>query len=1423
MPPKPTTAPTTWTRKSGSPKVNAKAVQQFLHAANSDRDGRAERRAAASDSDSSISQSRQSTTGASLDATIAPSTHQHQQTLAAASSASAQLKTSNATAATIGTPAQITASAPLFLPKSTAFPAPSDNAPPSKEAVAAIVPETPSASQTSLKTQHSSRSASPVAKSNASKGQASPTKTPRKADAQASTAQPKSALKTSHKSFKDAVIKNFAPAHDCSHLPIFRFATTIPLKARAPDAASTAAADQVEQENRRQDLKLVSKMRFTKDSSSASSSQSLAEGPTVDFKWFSSKAVKLFVALQCLDQEATASSISFCSPAAERAILNAVESEMSSDPFYDAFFMNHHKKGKTLRVPITIHANQYDLNDIYVIICPPLNLDSPDLRPHLLKLIAYFPIIYSKDFIPKSNGMLWRVTLREATPVHEDLILGFAFVVKWDARRVRDQLLAWEILVDILAQRHHIDLLAESFHVDAPLRILSSGKQQTRDISTAYIPKFVITYEGQNPTDLASQLRVIGLLHHTTVRIAASADSRCPDGIDFRITCPLLDPNEDSRPSWTEPVIAELIAKADAAAKIDTDVIIKQHLARIAPSCGLTKEALFEIVSRNSASVKVDAFSSVLANMLADNVIVINHSCPGLLKLNPARAPTKEIRLIFPNSYIMRAKERDVSIWIDTTFGAPADHSVIKYACWYLTAALSHSAFSKDPQDKISPYDLWRYAQAQAARIDKVLSDLTQTKHQKLWIDFDSSQPKSAEGDNIADEEPNPAFFAEPALLGEILESAERDSSVSLLAAPFLFPPQLKRHNWLYIMASRRENDSVHLQNIFLFKSRNSSAITISTLCVGDAHGRHYTQINLQMQQVTEVIERLGKRNGSMMLYSTLNSKFKHWKYIQHIFEELSIQEFLKGKRWKMQPIPFPDSEPAPHAPAPPAKVDDDADVSEDEEQDSEFFDTLSDFRARIIRLAESADEYSLYPHRQDLNGTLKKQAQTRLNSIASEMESISKEAIAGLKSTSSEKTRSQADTVHNLAATQVPIIRKMIAAIGFVARRGKLPVQPSNPPVSISHFMLKIKSYFRADSAITHLKSSEDLKSWTLLDSFQIGFMPYSQNSLHLSISMAAQHARSRYMPAPSSRDEKCERKGQENSEDLALPQLSPYLPPSRQTATLMQSDARNAYSKFAHLPVAPGKLSYRDYLTHKGANPEAYSEIPSDHVLCETSLIARCFQLNVAIIWHVNDRWRIFLLPLGPQSNITLVLLYTKMGVEQVPSKGGKSVHLQPCEAPCNRFFPLYPHNEEWIRNSAFKQAIPQSQDQSKSASIIAKIGDFNARVNKESIFAAIVEVEGSQDSPDTPSEATVDATYSQWMAEGFIDDDPIEQTPPSIFAMEEDRSLAISATNQLHAECIALIHQRKTHPRVDDSDLDSLLGPTSENRAQGAGNGQ
>ena len=1239
-----------------------------------------------------------------------------------------------------------------------------------------------------------------------------------------SQAPPASAAKG--KTFAQAAATRAPPPlssknQDASLLPIFKFnlASALPHKGRTLDAGTMDAMDQAEQESRRQELKFAAKSRFINDSSSASSSQSLYEGPTVDFKWFATHAVKLFIALQCLDQDATPDAISLSPLAAETAIHRAIERSMADDTFFDAFFTERPKKGKALRVPISVHANQYDLNDIYAMICPPQGLECPELIPQLLKIVAYFPVTYSKGFSPTANGMLWRVTLSQTTPLHEDTILSFEFVVKWNASRIRDQLLVWQILVDTFRKRYSIDLNLKCFHVDAPLRMFNArSHQQHTEHSSAFVPTFRITYEGQSSTDLAAQLKIIGQIHHTTTRIPPSTDSRCPDGFEFKVACPLLDPSEPNRPLWTKAVITELIAIADASAA-SIDVVIKHHLAKIAPPCGLSEQSLFEIVTENAPGTAFDSFSSTISNLLSDHILVPNHSLPGLLKLNPARAQMKEIQLVLPNTYVIRAKERDTSIWIDATFGAPAELPPIKFACWYLTAALSFNAFSKDPKEKITPFELWRYAQAQASRMDAFLKIIVKSEYQKLRLDFVARQTRADDGENIVNEEPNPAFFIEPGLISEIVESAEPNNAVNLLAAPFLFPPSFKRFHWLYLRATRRDEDRAQLQNCFLFKSRQANAPTITTLCSGDAGGCHYTQINLQPHQIAEIKEKLGKRNGSLMLYSTLNDDSQHWEYAQHLFEEVDLKTFLKDEAWKMQPKPFPPPDFDLELPPPPPAVDI-SDDSEGEEQDAETHKQLTDLHARILRLAENADEYSLFPHRADLAKSQKSSAQTRLNSIADEISSLAKQSAAALKPSSSDTTRSLASTIQQLASSQIPIIRKLISNIATVARKGKLSVAAADPSHAIQHFLLRIKSSFRADSALEYLKFSKESDKWTLLDSFEIDFMPYSQNSLHMSIAMAAQHARLVYSALPSQVGE-VQQDGTllDGTENFGvLPQLAPYLPPSKQKAVLLQSFVRNEYPKLAHHPIAPGKLTFAEYLERKGGNPNNYSEMPSDHVLCETALIARACCLNIAVLWHVKGLWKTFLLPHGTQTNIVLVVLYTNMGVEQSAANKDSKARFQPCESPCNRFFPLYPSNSGWIKNPIFKPTTPQSQNPQTTASIISKLGHFDKRRNKQSLLSATVEVSGSECSADEASEATADVSYQQWMAGGFIDDDFVDQTPPSEFALEQ-QTTATAAINELNLECILEVFRRKIHPRVDDSDLDELLNLGSEAGAQGA----
>ena len=87
---------------------------------------------------------------------------------------------------------------------------------------------------------------------------------------------------------------------------------------------------------------------------------------------------------------------------------------------------------------------------------------------------------------------------------------------------------------------------------------------------------------------------------------------------------------------------------------------------------------------------------------------------------------------------------------------------------------------------------------------------------------------------------------------------------------------------------------------------------------------------------------------------------------------------------------------------------------------------------------------------------------------------------------------------------------------------------------------------------------------------------------------------------------------------------------------------------------------------------------------------------------------------------------------------------------------------------------------------------------------MLSAVAEVEGSA-SEDTASIATVDVTYNEWMGNGFICDDHVDQSPPSAFA-KDNHQFIISTTNRAHLDSVNDAYRKKIHPKVDDSDLDS-----------------
>jgi hypothetical protein len=280
--------------------------------------------------------------------------------------------------------------------------------------------------------------------------------------------------------------------------------------------------------------------------------------------------------------------------------------------------------------------------------------------------------------------------------------------------------------------------------------------------------------------------------------------------------------------------------------------------------------------------------------------------------------------------------------------------------------------------------------------------------------------------------------------------------------------------------------------------------------------------------------------------------------------------------------------------------------------------------------------------------------------------------------------------------------------------------------------FMFKVKSIFPSDDV------SDQMTGTSLLSLFIVIPIPHSTVSLYHSIIQASCNT------TIISEMEAIFKRKLESTKELACE---------------IHRLTRSQFSKVQDCPMVRGGKTFREYLSYKSA--KSWDEIASDHILGEVSLCSQIWKLNIAVIWRHENVWRLFISVNGSTSPI-LPLLYSKM--KYVLGSDGFPLF---CAGTAGRFFPLCPTQEEWYLDETFIPSIPSSLPEDEEHQ---EITAFNRRVDKESLFAATVQVDDTVSS-DESSIVTADHA-SELLMSSFIDNEGVSQgslpTPPEIKAI-------------------------------------------------------
>jgi hypothetical protein len=242
-----------------------------------------------------------------------------------------------------------------------------------------------------------------------------------------------------------------------------------------------------------------------------------------------------------------------------------------------------------------------------------------------------------------------------------------------------------------------------------------------------------------------------------------------------------------------------------------------------------------------------------------------------------------------------------------------------------------------------------------------------------------------------------------------------------------------------------------------------------------------------------------------------------------------------------------------------------------------------------------------------------------------------------------------------------------------------------------------------------------------------------------------------------------------------------------SKAAASTLCQETRAQFATVEGNPMMKNGKTFKEYLHYKKVS--SWDKIGFDNVLGEISLCSQVWKLNIALLWHRENTWRLFVAPNGGSSPILTILL-AKTKVISEPNGF-------PSFAPgiANRFFPLFPLSETWFEDERFTPATPDSiQDQEQEHPEIQK---FQKHIHKEFAFQSVVDHEGDVSSDET----SVVTTSEFWNS--FVTDCSQSQgslpTPPGIAEIPIVKKVKV--INEFMAKPLqAIVRRRK---RIVDSD--------------------
>ena len=540
---------------------------------------------------------------------------------------------------------------------------------------------------------------------------------------------------------------------------------------------------------------------FSSTSSTSGSSFSSYEGRAgIDVQWVHENTFTLYLTLIMEPLEYHASGIRdiiFDKESVELAIQDAIEDLMSKDDVLSKCFITPREGDPFLPIPVKITVNPQNTKDIHAIICPPQLKNAPNsdtARTIILKSKPKFPVTFRKEYVPKTKGPhAWVITFHESSPADDLLSMNIEFQIKYDDEAVRkDSKLAWSIICEWFNSRFSLDL-NDVKHFSTKISTRPEGPNGRRCI----FPRYTITYTADNLGGLKSFCKLLGSIQNTRVMIEPT--DQLLSGFEFRFYSAFLDPKiKEPRPISLKETIGEIF---EAASSHSTPTAVVRTLFMNGPAVlGFNANEASLKIRQGGIPLEDHQVTAIIKELVADKTLTPNHSVPGNFVSTPNLRPWKARRLYVNEKTYFDIQERDLGIWLDSSFGLPTSVPPIQFQCFYLCAGTSVTSISRA---KFTTADIRDYMIYRASQF-KVVCDMLRANQYAMNI-MDKLFDESVRSSELIDPEDGttlPPFYLCYSNLQEIADSAANDGYASPLLYKYCLPTELSDFNWLAVTAS---------------------------------------------------------------------------------------------------------------------------------------------------------------------------------------------------------------------------------------------------------------------------------------------------------------------------------------------------------------------------------------------------------------------------------------------------------------------------------------------------------------------------------------------------------------------------------------------------------------------------------------------